>query len=75
MLVHHCDDHVVIRHYSKNDTERKRHRETTTNAIFDFVIQVRVNLDSIEGILNRGKEPFPEILLLGLIKLCRQQHL
>jgi len=38
MQVHHGNDRVLIRHYSKDDTERKFHRETATNAIFDFVV-------------------------------------
>lgn len=36
MQVHHRDDHVLIRHDPKNNAERERHRETTTNAVFDF---------------------------------------
>jgi hypothetical protein len=47
MQVHHCDDHVLVRHDPKNDTEGERHRETTTYAILDFIVQEGVDLDSI----------------------------
>ena len=75
MQVHHRDNYVLIRHNPKNDTERERRCETATNAIFDFVVQKRVDLDSVEGILNGRQETLSEILLLGLIKHRRRHHL
>lgn len=75
MQVHHCDDHVLVRRNPKNDTERELHRKTASNAIFCFVVQERIDLDSVERVLNGRKEPFSEILLLGLVKLCRRHHL
>ena len=75
MQVHYCNDRVLIRHNPKNDTERELHRETATNAIFDFVVQERIDLNSVESVLNGRKEAFSEILLLGLVKLCRRHHL
>lgn len=75
MQVHYGNDNVLIRHYPKNDSERKFNRETAANAVFDFVVQEWIDLDSIERVLNGRKKAFPEILLLGLIKLCRRHHL
>ena len=75
MQVHHSNDDVLVRHDLKNDPERERHRETATNAVFDFLVQDRVDLDSVESVLNGRKEAFSEILLLGLVKLCRRHHL
>jgi len=75
MQVHHCNDRVLIRHNPKNDCERERHREAAPNAVFGFAVQERVDLDSVEGVLNGRKKPLTEIFLLGLVKLCRRQHL
>jgi hypothetical protein len=75
MQVHHSNDDVRVRHDPKNDTERECHRETATNAVFDFVVQERIDLDSVESVLNGRKEPFSEVLLLGLVKRCRRHHL
>jgi len=75
MQMHHCDDYVLIRHDPKNNTERERHRKAATNAIFDFVVQERIDLDSVESVLNGRKETLSEILLLLLVKHSSRHHL
>jgi hypothetical protein len=75
MEVHHCDNLVLLRLDPKNDSAGERHRKTAANAIFDFMIEERVDLDSVESVLNRREEAFAEILLLALVKPGRRNQL
>ncbi len=68
MQVHNRHDDNLVRKFTKEDAERKRLGQATTDIHFDDGIKPGIDANAVNGVLHRCQKATTKVPLLGLVR-------